>query len=155
MEKLKFIIILIIGVCFIVGCKDKKTAENNAVLNVQISDSMVVADSTIYGIGGEGTAMHTLELKGDDGEVHTFLINMDDSTANIQGGLLNGDRLAVIAEVAYGDTIATTVINLTTLQGKWVSIDRNFEIREGGVVQSNIDSESNPWTNWKIHNGHL
>ncbi|MBQ7422703.1 MAG: hypothetical protein IJV27_11280, partial [Prevotella sp.] len=115
MEKLKFIIILIIGVCFIVGCKDKKTAENNAVLNVQISDSMVVADSTIYGICGEGTAMHTLELKGDDGEVHTFLINMDDSTANIQGGLLNGDRLAVIAEVAYGDTIATTVINLTTL----------------------------------------
>ena len=81
--------------------------------------------------------------------------NVDDSVSDIQGGLLVGDRLAVIAAVEYGDSVVKSVINLTTLQGKWVSIDRNFEIREGGVVKSNQETESNPWTSWKICNGRL
>jgi hypothetical protein len=50
---------------------------------------------------------------------------------------------------------AQTVINLTTLVGKWTSIDKNFEIEEGGTVKSNVKAESNPWTSWKIFNGKL
>lgn len=137
------------------GCK-KTSGNSGNVMNVQINDTSSVADTTIYGVCGEGTTMHTLEILADDGSVRKMIINLDDSISDdVQGGLLNGDRLAVIAEVVYGDTIAKKVINLTTLQGKWVSLDKNFEIRDGGVVQSNLDAESNPWTNWRIFNGQL
>ena len=39
--------------------------------------------------------------------------------------------------------------------GTWTSLDRNFEIKDGGVIISNLDSEKNPWTSWKIYNGQL
>ena len=51
--------------------------------------------------------------------------------------------------------VAKKVINLTTLQGKWTSLDKNFEILEGGTVKSNVQAEKNPWTSWKILNGQL
>ena len=51
--------------------------------------------------------------------------------------------------------VATCAVNLTTLMGKWTSIDKNFEIQEGGLVESSIKAETRPWTSWKIHNGHL
>ena len=137
------------------GCKNTP-ANNGNVMNVQVNDTSSVADTTIYGVCGEGTSMHTLELIADDGSVRTFIINADDSLGEcVQGGLLNGDRMAVIANVVYGDTIAGKIINLTTLQGKWVSLDKNFEIKEGGVIDSKLETESTPWTTWRIFNGHL
>lgn len=51
--------------------------------------------------------------------------------------------------------MAKKVINLTTLLGKWTSIDRNFDIKEGGVVESHVTAESRPYTDWKIVNGRL
>ena len=45
-------------------------------------------------------------------------------------------------------------MNLTTLLGKWVSLDKSFEIQEGGVVVSNI-TEPKPLVDWKICNGRL
>ena len=39
--------------------------------------------------------------------------------------------------------------------GKWTSIDKNFEIVEGGDVVNNVKAEVNPWTSWKIVNGKL
>ena len=72
-----------------------------------------------------------------------------------KGGLLSGDRLAVLMSVVNGDTVADRVINLTTLEGKWTSLDRNFEIVQGGEVLSTLQSESNPYTSWKVHNGQL
>ena len=39
--------------------------------------------------------------------------------------------------------------------GHWTSIDRNFEIEEGGTVRSSVKAETNPWTSWKILNGQL
>ena len=66
-----------------------------------------------------------------------------------------GDRMAVTSVEMNGETVATNVINLNTLQGKWTSIDRNFEIVDGGDVISSVKSETNPYTLWKIHNGQL
>ena len=54
-----------------------------------------------------------------------------------------------------GEKSTKKIINLTTLQGKWLSLDKNFEIQEGGVVKSNVKAESKPWTSWKILNGRL
>ena len=55
----------------------------------------------------------------------------------------------------YGEKTAGIVVNLTTLEGKWTSLDRNFEIVDGGEVLSTVQSETNPYTSWKIHNGKL
>ena len=66
-----------------------------------------------------------------------------------------GDRLAIVGVQVNGERVAQKVINLTTLLGKWSSLDKNFEIQEGGGVQSFVKAESNPWTTWKILNGKL
>ena len=63
--------------------------------------------------------------------------------------------MAVIGKNTQEGLVATQVVNLTTLMGKWTSLDKNFEIMEGGVVESNVTAESNPWTSWKILNGKL
>jgi hypothetical protein len=74
----------------------------------------------------------------------------------VVGGLLAGDHLAVVkGQPIDGEETAKKVINLTTLQGKWTSIDKNFEIMEGGEVKSNVEAEKDPWTSWKILNGRL
>lgn len=101
--------------------------------------------------------MHTVELITDAGDSVTYIIHEDEEGRScVQGGLLVGDRLAVIgATDRDGERVATKVINLTTLQGKWTSLDKNFEILEGGLIKSNVTAESNPWTEWKILNGQL
>ena len=73
----------------------------------------------------------------------------------MQGGLLAGDHLAVIScKTADGELFAKSVLNITSLMGKWTSIDRHFVIEEGGVVTGD-DSEPNPYVEWKIDNGRL
>ena len=54
-----------------------------------------------------------------------------------------------------GELVAKKVINVTTLLGRWTSIDKDFEIEEGGTVKSAVKAESTPWTYWKIFNGRL
>ena len=99
--------------------------------------------------------MHTLQLITDQGDTLSFLIDADNEE-HVQGGLLAGDRMAVMpGKMIDGERMAETVINLTTLIGKWTSLDKNFEIQEGGDVKSHIEAEANPWTMWKICNGKL
>ena len=136
-----------------IGCNNPKGGK--AITVNSITGDTTDVDTTIYGTCGEGTAMHTLELLCDDGKTRVFMFNPDDSISPVYGGMLVGDRMAVIANVEYGDTIASKVINLTTLLGEWTSIDKQFEIKEGGVVDSHVETETNPWTSWKIHNGRL
>ncbi|MFW9607980.1 MAG: hypothetical protein ACMV14_06040 [Prevotella sp.] len=155
MKKIFYVSFMFIAIISMVGCngKGKKTAQLND------KDSVVAkteADTTVYGVCGEGTAMHSLELITDGGDTINYTI-MDEGvdSASVLGGLLVGDRLAVIGHKVDGENYAKTVLNLTTLQGNWTSIDRNFEILEGGVVKSHLQAESNPWTEWKICNGKL
>ena len=67
-----------------------------------------------------------------------------------------GDRLAVVeGPEVDGEKLAKKVINITTLLGKWTSLDKNFEIQDDGTVRSTVQAEKNPWTSWKIVNGRL
>ena len=61
----------------------------------------------------------------------------------------------MIAYKEYGDMMLRSAINITSLLGNWTSLDKNFEIKEGGEVTSNLQSEKNVWTSWKIYNGKL
>ena len=154
MKKLFYFGVILLSMMSIVACKHRQS-----VSNVGMKDSMEdvgFADTTVYGVCGENTSMHNIELITDLGDTleYTALDDGRDSTV-IFGGLLSGDRLAVIGHEVDGERFAQRVINLTTLLGKWVSIDRNFEILEGGQIKNNVKAETNPWTVWKICNGKL
>lgn len=116
------------------------------------------ADSTLYGICGEGTAMHTLQLITLTGDTLNLSLLPDDDAdtpATVNGGLMCGDHLAVLATTTADGPVATKVINLTSLMGRWTSISRNFVIEEGGIVTSDVKAETHPYTSWKIFNGQL
>lgn len=143
------------------GCNSKKEKPN-----LQANDVEEVADSTVYGVCGEGTSMHSLELITDTGDTLTYTIldaeaDMDGMVtegglvSHVEGGLMAGDKVAVTWQKVDGELIADKVINVTSLLGHWTSIDKNFEIEEGGTVRSSVKAESNPWTSWKILNGRL
>ncbi len=150
MRTFRFSIIVILAMTMM-GCKNKR-AQNDIPVE---APSETVADTTIYGKCGDETAMHTLELITDNGDTLRYMLETQDTCSNVQGGLFVGDRLAVIAEKIPGDEpFAKKVINLTSLLGKWTSLDRNFEICEGGAVNSSI-KEPRPYTEWKILNGQL
>lgn len=153
MKTMKWLAVALVAIV-VAGCQEQKRPVAEPTTDNTTDLDSNAGDSTIYGKCGEGTMMSTLELVDELGKTRTFLINQDDSST-VQGGLMTGDALAVIASVKDGDTLATKVINLTTLQGKWVSIAKSFEIQDGGVVASNQEAEQSPWTTWKIYNGHL
>lgn len=153
MKKLIYLFFVMAVMTFAASCNEKKAEPKQ-----NIEDSLAIADpdTTLYGVCGEGTSMHSLELVTDDGKTMTMLVDIDDEDeSSVKGGLLSGDRLAVIMTLQDGDSVASKVLNLTTLEGKWTSLDRNFEIVQGGEVLSTMQSESNPYTSWKIHNGKL
>ena len=139
---------------FLVGCKDKKPAP---MVVKPLADSMIVIenvpDTTVYGVCGEGTSMHSLELVRAEGDTLYYQMTVEED-AHVRGGLMVGDRLAVVGS-SRGDEglVAQGVINLTTLLGKWSSIDRNFEIQDGGALLS--DSKEPQVGEWKISNGQL
>lgn len=143
--------LLVATIMGLVGCTNKK-AGNTA--NMPTLSEETEADSTVYGKCGEGSAMHTLELITDKGDTLVYAINDDDSCSVVKGGLFAGDRLAVTGYKQEEGLVATQVINITSLLGKWVSLDKTFDLQEGGVVVSNV-KEPKPYTEWKIQNGHL
>lgn len=147
---------LLVAAFLIAGCKDKN--KNNVGDGIDSTDvELMVSDSTVYGVCGENTAMHSLELITDAGDTLRFVLNEDENgDVNVLGGLLAGDRLAVVeGPEVDGEKLAKKVINITTLLGKWTSLDKNFEIQDDGTVRSTVQAEKNPWTSWKIVNGRL
>lgn len=130
----------------------------------QIEDTDEVAevnDTTVYGVCGEGTSMHSLEIITDAGDTLVYtLLSQDAETevetpSDVQGGLMAGDKMAVTGHKTADELVADRVINVTSLLGHWTSIDKNFTIEDGGTVHSAVKAETNPWTSWKILNGSL
>ena len=144
--------------CLIASCNGNKQKGSDTYVN---ADTDTTADSTLYGICGEGTAMHTLQLITLTGDTLNLSLLPDDAddpdadAATVNGGLMCGDHLAVLATTTADGHVATKVINLTSLMGRWTSISRNFVIEEGGVVTSDVKAETHPYTSWKIYNGQL
>ncbi len=136
----------------IVGCTHKKQSP------VASCDAEAeVNDSTIYGVCGEGTMMHSLELITSMQDTLTILINNEDAIDQtvVAGGLMSGDRMAVTARKTDDGWVAQRILNITSLLGKWTSIDKNFEITDDGEVKSSVKMESKAWTSWRILNGQL
>lgn len=157
MKKLFYITLVMAFAVFVAACKGNKTGNGGSENDSIDNDEALAADSTVYGVCGDGTSMHSLELVTDNGDTINYVIQEDEfGQEPVVGGLLAGDRLAVVGyENSDKELVANKVINITTLLGKWTSIDKNFEIQEGGSVKSYVQAEQNPWVSWKILNGKL
>ncbi len=132
------------------GCKNDK-AGNVVDAKDSIADGGI-KDTAIYGVVGEGTSMHMLEVITADGKTLTFENGDEDSLSDVQGGIFSGDRVTLVACGTENSKRVQKLVNLTSLLGKWVSLDRNFEIKEDGSIESSQKAESNPYTQWQMCN---
>ena len=121
--------------------------------------NVIPTDKTIYGLCGEGTAMNTLQLLRDNGDTLVLSITNAMEAGQVFGGLLVGDRLAVLPNATNSE--AVIVINQNDLLGDWVmpnpidgSSEVGIRIKEGGVAES-IEQSSIIYKTWKIFNGRL
>lgn len=152
MRLLKTTCLLMVTVLLFWGCWDKKDNKNLPVVNVE--DEVIVSDSTVYGECVDAM-MNSITLLTNSGDTVDFVYDNGSETADVQGGAFQGDKMAVIGVKGKEENFAQKVINVTTLLGRWTSLDKNFEIKDGGVVESNVSAETNPYTSWKILNGKL
>lgn len=155
MKKIFYILACAVAVMMVSSCNDNKV--NKAIGDVD-NDSLAVDDndSTIYGVCGDGSGMSVMQLITDAGDTLDILVDGEETDCPIvKGGVFSGDRMAVLAYQQNDEWVATNVVNISSLMGKWTSLDKNFEIFEGGVVKSNVKAENNPWTSWKLYNGKL
>lgn len=157
MKKILFFSCIIAMGLFLKSCNKTVKNANDDVVD---STEQAVPDSTIYGICGTGTSMNSLELITDNGDSLSFVIDEEMTSFKgnsiVKGGLIAGDRIAVVGRNdSEMGLLAENIINLSTLMGRWTSLDRDFEILEDGKVKSNLDIESNPYVAWSIVNGSL
>ncbi len=153
MKRTFYFIMSLFILAVVFSCKDSKPKSVMSQTG-EVEDSASTNDSTIYGTMVDG-GMNSIILLTDNGDTLEYLVNPDDTLEVVKGGKINGDRFAIIGYKEYGDNFMRSAINLTSLLGNWSSLDRNFEIKEGGTVTSSLQSEKNPWTAWKIWNGKL
>ncbi|MBR1547571.1 MAG: hypothetical protein IJ637_02450 [Prevotella sp.] len=156
MKKIVFSMMAAVMMMAAVGCGNKSKAvpfDNGDSL------SALEADSTIYGICGEATAMNTLQLITDMGDTLTLDLTPAKERNKMFGGLHVGDRMAVIPNP--DKTQATMVVNQATLMGNWVmpnpidgSDEVGISIKEGGIAES-IDQSSINYKTWRLTKGKL
>ncbi len=151
MKKLSIAAVLLASLV-IAGCGGKKNKANVEYVSTLKQE---VNDTTVYGKCGEGTMMNTLELVTDSGDTVVYSIEEAAARGDVKGGLLAGDRMAVVPALdADNNAVASSVVNVTTLLGKWTCLDRSFELLVDGSVRSNV-KEPHPYTSWRLFNGKL
>lgn len=142
-----------------VGCTDKKEAN---IPVIKETKAVAQGDETKFGECVNATS-HTFQLVQIDGDTLDFIVeeqylSPEDSLVVgdvVCGGLYDGNKMAVMATPGEEGLVVRKAINVTSLMGRWTSLDKNFEIKDGGVVESHVQNESNPYTEWKILNGKL
>ena len=142
-----------------VGCTDKKEAN---IPVIKETKAVAQGDETKFGECVNDTS-HSFQLVQIDGDTLDFIVeeqylSPEDSLVVgdvVCGGLYDGNKMAVMATPGEEGLVVRKAINVTSLMGRWTSLDKNFEIKDGGVVESHVQNESNPYTEWKILNGKL
>lgn len=151
-KNIKHLAILTLLLGMLAGCRENKQAAEPKVIGGLVDEE--VEDTTMYGRCIDG-GISSLLLLREDGDTIAFILETADAMADVQGGIFIGDKMAVVGEEVEGELFAKKVINLTSLLGKWTSLDKNFDIKDNGVVESHLTTESNPYTSWAIVNGRL
>ena len=141
------------------SCGGKQQAQVEETQEMEKTEVSVFRDQTIYGVCTDGTAMNTLQLLRDNGDTLVLSITNAMEAGQVFGGLLVGDRIAVLPNATNSE--AVIVINQNALLGDWVmpnpidgSSEVGIRIKEGGVAES-IEQSSIIYKTWKIFNGRL
>lgn len=155
MKKIGIVLLVAAGILTMGSCGNKSEKvpfDNGDSLGIEV-------DSTLYGICGEATSMNMLQMITDTGDTLMLDISAAKENDQVFGGLQVGDRMAVLPN--DNKTVASTVINQTTLLGNWVmpnpidgSDEVGISIKEGGVAES-IDQGSIIYRTWRLSKGRL
>ena len=139
--------------CALMVCCERKQPAASSLLGDDLIEQPL--DTTTYGICGEKTTPSRIQLITDLNDT-LFIKVSDEGASNIVGGIIVGDRLALTYRHSpHDDLILDQCINITSLLGRWKSIDRQFEICEGGVVAGDSLAGQKAWTKWTLLNGRL
>jgi hypothetical protein len=154
-EEAKSVLLCIMTILVVAACT------NTTRPNMDIEDEMVgVADSAIYGTVGDATSMHVLTIVTDNGREMAVAMNQDTIPSDIQGGLYAGDNICVTtkpdpSDPRKGMKVIAKAVNITSLLGHWTSLDRNFTMKENGIIEGKNNIESKPYTSWQMRNCQL
>lgn len=159
MRHLRTILALAFVAATIMACKDKQNTGNLPTVNPEKLKA-AEGDSTTYGTCVEATSNTVSILTNNGDTVQYVCADVYDDDGDVQnkvvkGGMFTGDRVAIIGIIGEEENLASNIINITSLIGRWTSLDRDFEIKDGGVVESSVEAETNPYTSWHIFNGKL
>lgn len=136
------------------GCTGKKATHDTADI---VADTTAVADTTVYGTCGDGSTMHVLQLVTDRGDTLECMLESPDGTVEteVKGGMSAGDRMGVILTLDNeGQQYACSAINITSLLGRWSSLEQSFQLNADGSVTNSV-KEPRPYTRWQLCNGRL
>lgn len=152
MKSLSLVATFVVAVC-LCGCKENKP---KVTLPEVVEDTVVVADNSIGGrICGEGTSMNVMQLVTAQGDTLVFMLDDGNHHADVQGGLGDGDSMVVVkAADGAKESLPEKVVNVTSLMGKWGTLERHITLKADGTVESNV-KEPRPYTHWKLFNGRL
>ena len=151
----KSVLLCVLTVLVVISCTN--TTKGSMDLEDEIFEGN---DSALYGKGGDATSMHVLTVVSDEGQETAIAMNQDTIPSDIQGGLYAGDLICVTTmpsaeDPARGMKMVRKAVNITSLMGHWTSLDRNFYIKENGVVENKNAVESKPYTSWQMCNCQL
>lgn len=132
------------------GCGGKK---EQAPQKETAADSVAPGDSSVHGVCGDGTSMHSLQLL-HGGDTLIFALGDGDKASDVQGGLTAGDSMAVAVGRGGDVKPVDKVVNVTSLLGRWAALDRQFTLLADGRVQDAM-KEPRPCTRWQLHNCRL
>lgn len=157
MRKLAIFVIMALATMTFMNCGNK-TEQGVAV----DSDTVVIendAPITLFGVCAEGTAMNTLQMITDSNDTLSLSIENAKENNKVFGGLLVGDRMAIVAN--HDKTEASFVLNLNTLLGGWImpnpldgSSEVGIELKDGGIAES-IEQSNITYKSWRVLDGKL
>ena len=131
----------------LLSCEEKKkngpTDPAVEIVPVKEMPSIVEAHGTI----GDGSSMNVIEFINDDGD--TLYISKNGQS--VMGGVVAGDEVEVIYNVADDDVFASVAVNLTSLQHIWTQRgadgrEQSLELdAKGSATTYNMGVEYDAW----------
>lgn len=152
MRKISLIIMASVLIALF-SCEDKKKGQTTPPIEIVPLDS-IPGIFEAHGTIGDGSSMNVIEFINDDGD--TLYITKNSQT--VMGGVVAGNELEIIYNVAGDETFASVAVNLTALQHTWMQRgkdghEQSLELDANGRATTyNMDVE---YTAWEVKDGLL
>lgn len=128
------------------SCEDKKKTQTTPPVEIVPLDS-IPGIFEAHGTIGDGSSMNVIEFINDDGD--TLYITKNSQT--VMGGVVAGNELEIIYNVADDEIFASVAVNLTSLQHTWVQRgkdgqEQSLELDANGRATTyNMTVDYNAW----------